>query len=95
MSKVVRGVSGILRFQEFGVTVYNEQLDVISTITAGTSISLPAAGTYLGSELSLFLNGQRMNYIEDYQYVGVGTRTQIQFLFDLVVDDKIIFRKET
>lgn len=94
MAKVVRVISGIPRYQELGATAYDQTYTAPSTITAGTSITLPDSGTYLGSELNVFLNGQRMSYLEDYVYVGSGTRTQIQFLFDLTTGDLVVFRKE-
>jgi hypothetical protein len=94
MSKVVRIISGIPRYQDIGLTAYDQTYTASSTVTAGTNITLPASGTYNGSELSVYLNGQRMSYVEDYVYVGSGTRTQIQFLFDLINGDLVVFRKE-
>lgn len=94
MSKVVRIISGIPRYQEIGSSAYDQTYTAVGTITAGTSITLPASGTYSGSELSVFLNGSRMSYLEDYVYVGSGTRTQVQMLFDLVSGDLLVFRKE-
>ena len=95
MSKVIRVISGIPRYQDFGAVAYDQTYIAIAIVTAGTSITLPASGTYLSSELNVFLNGQRMSYLEDYTYIGTGTRTQIQFLFDLTTGDLVVFRKET
>lgn len=94
MSKVIRLIGGLLKYQDIGATAYEQTYTAIGTITAGTSITLPASGTYLSSELTVYLNGQRMSYLEDYVYVGSGTRTMIQFLFDLINGDLVIFRKE-
>lgn len=88
-------------------TIYDQELTVVSgspangnqiqatagnTIPSGTSITLPQSGTYSGAELQILLNGQMLEAVFDYNYVGVGTRTQVQFTFDLVVGDRINFR---
>ena len=67
----------------------NSQIDEI----AGVSVTLPVSGTYSGDELEVYLNGAKLYNIEDYIYVGSGARTQVQFTFDLVVGDKVLFRK--
>ena len=95
MSKVVRVISGIPRYQELGATAYEETYSVASPISAGTDITLPNSGTYTSSELTIYLNGQKMTYLEDYAYVGTPPRTQVEFLFDLVAGDLVVFRKET
>lgn len=94
MSKVVRIVSGIPRYQDLGATTYEETYSVGAPISAGTDITLPNSGTYTSSDLAVYLNGQKMSYLEDYAYVGTVPRTQVEFLFDLVAGDLIVFRKE-
>lgn len=74
-------------------TIYDEQYDVIATISAGTSVTLPLSGTYSGDELEIHLNGQKLYHAEDYTYVGSAPRTQVQFTFDLIAGDKVLFRK--
>lgn len=73
-------------------TIYDQGVDVASPITAGTSITLPAAATYTAGELEVYLNGTRLENVLDYTYVGSPPRTQIQFTFDLVVNDHYRFR---
>ena len=73
-------------------TIYDQDFDVVSPITAGTSVTLPASQTYTSGELEVYLNGQRLEAILDYAYVGSPPRTQVQFTFDLVVGDHLRFR---
>ena len=74
------------------VTIYDQDFDVVSTITTGTSITLPASQTYTSAELEVYLNGQRVEAVLDYTYVSTPPRTQIQFTFDLVIGDHLSFR---
>lgn len=92
MSKVLRLINGIPRFQDFGVSIVNEQLTVGGTVTAGTNVTVPNSGTYTGAELEVFLNGQRLNVVEDFNYAGSPPRTQVTFVFDLVAGDLVLFR---
>lgn len=61
-------------------------------VTAGTSVTLPAAQTYSSAELQIYLGGDRLEPTIDYNYVGSGARTQVQFTFDLLARDRIDFR---
>lgn len=73
--------------------VYEEVYDVVSDIPAGTPITLPSGGTYTSDDLEVWLNGQGLVSIEDYNYVGSPVRSQIEMTFDLVGGvDKIKFR---
>lgn len=94
MARFVRIVNGVPRsFDESGTpTIYDEVINVGSTITTGTSVTLPASGTYNSAELEVYLNGQRLAVTEDYTYVGSPARTQVQFTFDLLAGDKVRFR---
>jgi hypothetical protein len=97
MAKFVTMVSGVPRMQTIPSatlpSIYDEQFDVVSPTTAGTSVTLPVSGTYTSDELEIYLNGQKLLHVEDYTYVGSPPRTQVQFTFDLVVGDKLLFRK--
>lgn len=74
-------------------TIYDETYTVPGGgLTSGSPITLPASRTYTGEELEIYLNGQRCNDGEDFQYVGVAPRSQIQFTFDLNAGEKIRFR---
>lgn len=83
------------------ITIYDQRLTVVASgatgnqingpVSAGTSITLPASGTYVGLELQVYLNGDRLEVVADYTYVGTGAKTQIQFTFGLVVGDAIDF----
>lgn len=64
-------------------------------VTSGTDITLPSSETYEDHELNIYLNGKKQTYLIDYNFVGAGPgRTQIEFTFDLYVDDLIEFKKE-
>lgn len=67
--------------------------ELTGPISASTNITLPASGTYLGDELILTLNGSYLEPGFDYNYVGTGTRTQVSMTFDLVVGDRLDFKK--
>jgi hypothetical protein len=94
MAKFTRIVNGILRsFEESGnPAIYDQFVDVASPITAGTNITLPGGQTYEDDELEVYLNGVRATPVEDYVYVGSPPRTQIQFTFNLEVNDRYRFR---
>lgn len=73
---------------------YEAVYTVGSTITAGTPITLPNSGTYSDDDLEVFLMGQKMSVVLDYNYVGsLPNRTQVSFTFDLFNTDKITFRR--
>lgn len=94
MANFTRIVNGVLRtFAETGSpTIYDASVEVGSTITAGTSVTLPASATYTAAELEVWLNSYRMEVVKDYNYVGSPPRTQIQYTFDLVAGDTQRFR---
>jgi len=60
-------------------------------ITALTPISLPDAMTYEGDELQVYLNGVLQNVLIDYNYVGSGSKSEIAFLFDIQVTDRLSY----
>lgn len=104
MSLFLRLVNGQPRsFAESNSTsIYDQRLTVVVSgaganqvngpVTAGVSVTLPAGGTYSGLELQVYLNGDRLEAVNDYAYVGVGSgKTQIQFTFGLVVGDTVDF----
>lgn len=81
--------------------IYDESITVVDSgavgnqingpVTTGTSITLPSGQTYNSTELQVYLNGDRLESVFDYTYVGSIPRTQIQFTFDLEVYDRIDF----
>lgn len=105
MANFLRGVNGVGRsFAESGTpTVYLQTIDIVAAapvgnqlvgpILAGSNITLPASGTYTGDELIVTLNGQYLDPVLDYNYVGSGSRTQISMTFDLIVGDRLDFKK--
>ena len=104
MARKLQLINGIPRMAEESATpvIYDETITVVSSgasgnnldgpISAGVAITLPDSGTYIASELEVYLSGQRIDEIFDYNHIGSGTRTQVSFTFDLEVDDKIRFR---
>lgn len=73
--------------------IYDQSIDVGSIITTGTPVTLPASGTYDSQELEVYLNGQVLDDVADYNFVGIVPRSQVAFTFQLEIGDKIRFRK--
>jgi hypothetical protein len=94
MGKFLKLVGGVPRLvdESISVTIYDENYAVEGTITTGTPVTLPASGTYDSAELEVTLNGQRLEPVFDYNYVGSVPRTQVSFTFDLIAGDSIGFR---
>lgn len=90
-------------FQESSsLTIYDQSLTVVASgaganqingpVNAGVNVTLPGSQTYTAAELQIYLNGDRLEPIFDYSYVGSVPRTNLQFTFQLVVGDRIDFR---
>jgi hypothetical protein len=96
MAKFLRLVNGVARsFEEAGaIPIYDESFEVVSDITTGTPVTLPNSGTYDSDELEVYLNGQRLEQLVDYNYEGSAPRTQVSFTFDLVEGDLVRFRRD-
>lgn len=105
MAKVLSLVNGIPRMvdESGSPAIYDVNILVVSgtpadqyelqgPIDTGTPITLPESKTYLGEELEVYLNDIREDELIHYNQVGSGTKTQISFLFDLIVGDRIRFR---
>lgn len=95
MAKKLALVSGIPRMVDESATpaIYDESVNLVSTLTAGTNYTLPNSGTYEGEELEVILDGQTLDSGSDYNFVGSGTKTQVVFTFDLLSGDRLRFRK--
>lgn len=80
-------------------TVYNETLVIgAGGVTTGVPVSLPLSETYLGEELQIKYtpSGGSQGILSvggDYQYVGDGVKTQVEFTFDLAENDELEFIK--
>lgn len=98
MARVLKLVNGVPRMQSISIdpdTIYDETVDVGTDITTGTPITLPNSGVYQGDDLIVMLNGQDLQYVFDYTYVGSGPDyTQIAVTFDLEEGDRLRFRIE-
>lgn len=104
MGNFLRLVNGQPRSfaESSSLPIYDQPLTVVASgaganqingpVTSGTNVTLPSSGTYTGAELEVRLNGQRLEQLLDYSYVGVGSKTQVAFTFDLSVGDRIDFR---
>lgn len=104
MAKFLRLSNGVPRsFQESAsLTIYDQSLtlvasspgpnEIVGPIAAGVNVTLPGSQTYEAAELQIYLNGDRLEPIFDYAYVGSVPRTQVQFTFGLVVGDRVDFR---
>jgi hypothetical protein len=106
MAKFTRIVNGVLRSFDESATppIYDEYLLVVSgspgngneitgPINAGVNVTLPNSGQYTSDELMVDLNGQTLENGFDFNYVGSPPRTQVAFTFQLLVGDRIYFRK--
>ena len=82
--------------------IYDETLEVVASgagagqinvddAQAVDNITLPNAGTYVGDELLIFLNGQLLNDGVDFSNVS---STEISMTFDLAVTDRLRFYKK-
>lgn len=75
------------------VTIYDESTVIGGGgLSSGTPLTLPAAQTYTSLELEVYLNGQRLEDVVDYNFVASPPRTQVTFTFDLVQNDLVRFR---
>jgi len=75
-------------------TVYNETLVIgVGGVSTGSPIALPNSETYLGQELQVELNSSVVDLGSDYEYAGIGVKTEIAFTFDLVQGDEVTFTK--
>lgn len=104
MGKFLRLSNGVPRsFQESSsLTIYDQSLTVVPSgaganqingpVITGSNVTLPAGQQYTAAELQIYLNGDRLESVFDYSYVGSAPRTQVQFTFDLEVGDRIDFR---
>ena len=72
---------------------YDESITYSSTVTSGSSITLPSSGQYTGADLRVFLAGQFLEVGQDYTYLGLAPRTQIQILRDIYSGDILRFRR--
>lgn len=96
MGKFLRLVNGYPRMVDEAAssTIYDESVDIGSTISTGTPYTLPSSGEYEGDELEVYLDGQVLDSGSDFNFVGAGpTRTQVTFTFDLLAGDRLRFRK--
>lgn len=66
--------------------------EINGPVTTGVLVTIPDSVTYENTDLQVFLNGQQLDIVDDYNYAGSGTRTQVSFTFDLEVGDEISFR---
>lgn len=101
MAKKLALVLGIPRMTEESASpiIYDETLRVVSSgagvgeingpITAGTPVTLPDSKTYIGDELELYLDGDRLVPIFDYNY---DSSTTIAFTFEIKPGDVLRFR---
>jgi len=105
MGRFLRIINGMPRMadESSSPSIYDEYIDIVASGAGaneidvddgetGDPITLPDSGTYEGNELEIYLNGNRMEDVADYNWLGSGTRTQISFTFDLEVGDRVRFR---
>jgi len=86
-----------LRFRVEGNpdNIYDQTNVPTATITAGNAIDLPSGEQYYGNELKVYLNGQFMEDVIDWNPSGSGSPyTAIMMTRDVFTTDRIRFRKD-
>ena len=103
MGTFLRLLNGVPRSvaEANGSSIYDESVVVVASspgpgqilgpISTGTLISLPLGESYIAEELEVYLNGNRAEDVIDFNF---SSSTQIAFTFDLVVGDRIRWRKD-
>lgn len=83
------------RMEDAAVQIYDSSYVAPSGgVTTGTPIALPGGEQYNGEDLSIYLNGEAMEFGIDWNSVGAAPPyTQVQFTFDLVENDRVRFRR--
>ena len=95
MARFLRIINGVQRMADESsiVTIYDESSTIgVGGLTTGAALTLPSSKTYTGAELEVYLNGQRIEDVIDYNWVGTAPRTQVTFTFNLVQGDVVRFR---
>lgn len=104
MGNFLRLTNGVPRSfaESSSLTIYDQSITVVVSgaganqingpVITGTSVTLPASQTYTAAELQIYLNGDRLEPVFDYTYVGSPLRTQVQFTFQLEIGDRLDFR---
>lgn len=105
MARVLELINGVPRMRDEtggAITIYDESITIVASspganelvgpIVTGTPVTLPSSKTYDSNELEVYINGQRIEDVFDYNLVGSPPRTQVSFTFDLEIGDIIRFR---
>ena len=101
MAKKMELIAGIPRMTDESAspTIYDQTLKVVAAapgageilgpITAGTPVTLPSGKTYTANELEVYLDGDRLKPVFDYNH---ASSTTVTFTFQIIVGDVIRFR---
>jgi hypothetical protein len=101
MSQKLALVMGIPRMvdESASPTIYDQTISVVASspgageilgpISAGTPITLPLGKTYISDELEVYLSGERMKSVFDYNF---NSATTVTFTFQLLAGDYVRFR---
>lgn len=94
MGKALQLIRGMPRMAEVsGISsVYDQTLLMAADYAANTQFTLPLARTYSSVELEVFRNGQFLESVIDYTYVGSIPRTQITLLSEIITGERLRFR---
>lgn len=103
MGKFLRLINGVPRSisEANGSPIYDESIVLVSAnpgpgemlgpISTGVLVALPLGESYTAEELEVYLNGQRLEDVVDFNF---SSSTEVAFTFDLLVNDRIRFRKD-
>ena len=71
-----------------------EQTIVPGVTSSGTVFTLPVSKTYTDKELTVWLNGVKLELASEWNTVGSPPRTQFSLTRDTIASDRIIVRTE-
>ena len=91
MGSALRALKGMPRISSS--VIYDEFITIgVGGLTAGATLTLPSSQTYTDVDLEVSLEGEILDVVQDYNYVGSAPRTQITTVIDLLEGEKIRFR---
>lgn len=107
---LVNGIPRMTPITAAQPAIYDQSVAIVATgavppasvtgpVNSGTALTLPASGVYTVSSsvpnMNVFLNGDRLEYLIDWQTQGSGPNfTQFALTFGLVAGDRLDLRIE-
>jgi hypothetical protein len=83
------------RIEGIAAAIYDEVYVIpAGGLATGTEITLPNSGSYGGDDLEVYLGGQFLEPLFDYNYIGSAPYTKIALTFDIDEDERLRFRND-